>query len=284
MRTTRRLRLVRGRWLAAAVAAALAAAGIAAAVQAGIPDTSGVIHGCYKASNGQLRLVARARSCSRSEHAVSWSSTGPRGASGPAGPAGASGQPGSAGPPGATGATGTTGATGATGSTGGAGPAGSTGPPGKAGADGATGPAGATGASGGTGATGPRGPSDAYVAQAPSVTLTTTLATVTTLTLPANGTYLIWAKVGLSTLGAGANSVGCYLTTGPDGSLTGGFESSFGQIPANDEEMLPLQGDLVVGSGGATTVRLQCETTAAGNVFAGGEFQALKVASLTVSP
>ena len=97
MRTTHRLRLVRGRWLAVTAAATVAAAGIAAAVQAAIPDSSGVIHGCYNASNGQLRVVSSGHACRRSEHAVSWNHTGPRGTAGPSGPAGATGVAGSMG-------------------------------------------------------------------------------------------------------------------------------------------------------------------------------------------
>src|SRR5580765_7592947 len=118
MRTTHRLRLVRGRWLAVTAAATVAAAGIAAAVQAAIPDSSGVIHGCYSASNGQLRVVSSGHACRRSEHAVSWNHTGPRGTAGPAGATGAAGSTGATGPPGGPGAIGTTGATGPAGASG----------------------------------------------------------------------------------------------------------------------------------------------------------------------
>jgi hypothetical protein len=52
----------------------------------------GVIHGCYKSQNGQLRLIDPATdSCRPSETAISWSQTGPQGPPGPTGPAGPQG-------------------------------------------------------------------------------------------------------------------------------------------------------------------------------------------------
>jgi hypothetical protein len=81
----------------AAVAALLALAGMVA--YATIPDSKGVIHGCYKTQNGQLRVIDSG-SCDSSETALSWSQTrpqgppGPQGLQGPQGPAGPQGPPG----------------------------------------------------------------------------------------------------------------------------------------------------------------------------------------------
>jgi Collagen triple helix repeat (20 copies) len=81
--------------------------------------SGGVITGCYKSQNGQLRLIDPASdSCHPSETPISWSQTGPQGPQGPAGPPGPVGPVGPAGPPGATGP---------------AGPAGPAGPQGPAG-------------------------------------------------------------------------------------------------------------------------------------------------------
>jgi collagen triple helix repeat protein len=290
MRTLLRLRLVRGRWLAVAAAAALAAAGIAAAVQAGIPDSSGVIHGCYKAANGQLRLVANAHSCLHSERAVSWNGTGTRGATGPAGPAGATGAAGSVGGTGPAGATGLAGVAGTTGATGPAGVAGTTGATGAAGASGpvgatgATGPSGGPGAVGASGATGPRGPSDAYISSAGAQPVTTTLATIATLTLPPTSAYLVWAKAVIHVTGLSKEDVGCYLTTGDDRTLAGSFDASFAEIGAQASETIPLQGETFVFGASSTTVRLQCQSVFGISTLGAGTFQAIKVATVTNSP
>ena len=108
---------------------------------ASIPDSAGVIHGCYKAQNGQLRLINwPSQHCLKSEKAIMWNEVGPQGIPGPTGPAGPQG------PKGDTGATGATG------------PTGPTGPPGPKGDTGATGATGATGPQGPPGPTGPQGP------------------------------------------------------------------------------------------------------------------------------
>jgi hypothetical protein len=85
--------------------------GLASAVQASIPDSHGVIHGCYSKVGGALRVVdtAKNQKCLTSELAVNWSQTGPIGAKGPTGSTGAPGATGASGPTGATGATGPTG-------------------------------------------------------------------------------------------------------------------------------------------------------------------------------
>jgi hypothetical protein len=71
-----------------------------------VSDTGGVIHGCFKSVNGQLRIVGSAADCEPSETGIDWNEVGPTGATGP------------------DGATGATGPTGATGSSGASGPAG----------------------------------------------------------------------------------------------------------------------------------------------------------------
>src|SRR5580765_5031657 len=112
--------LSRGSKLLLALILGAAVFGVVSAVQAAIPDSSGVIHGCYQKNVGNLRVIdpSAGDSCRPSEIAISWSQTGPQGptgATGPTGPKGDTGATGPQGPPGATGATG---------------PAGPTGPPG----------------------------------------------------------------------------------------------------------------------------------------------------------
>ena len=67
-----------------------------------IPDSSGVIHGCYKTSNGSLRVIdSPAVQCDpRNETAISWSQTGPQGSQGAPGPEGPQGPVGPQGPAG----------------------------------------------------------------------------------------------------------------------------------------------------------------------------------------
>ncbi len=91
----------------------------------------GVINGCYKSQNGQLRLIDPASdSCRPSETAISWSQTGPQGPEGPQGPAGPAGPQGPAGPAGSTGPAGPAGPAGPQGPQGEIGPQGPAGPPG----------------------------------------------------------------------------------------------------------------------------------------------------------
>jgi Collagen triple helix repeat (20 copies) len=104
--------------------AAVALVAIAGAVTYAVADVGGggVINGCYKSQNGQLRVIDPATGrCLPSEKSISWSQTGPQGPPGPRGPTG---------PKGATGATGPKGATGLTGAKGATGPTGPAGPPG----------------------------------------------------------------------------------------------------------------------------------------------------------
>ena len=123
--------LSRGSKLLLALILGAAVFGVVSAVQAAIPDSSGVIHGCYQKNVGNLRVIdpSAGDSCRPSEIAISWSQTGPQGptgatgpragptaegytadrcdwAAGPTGPKGDTGATGPQGPPGATGATG----------------------------------------------------------------------------------------------------------------------------------------------------------------------------------
>lgn len=118
----------RGAKVAIPTVAALGA-GSALAVGA-IPNSDGVITGCYRSDNdgkGTLRIVDGSSQCSKHESAIEWNQKGPRGEQGLPGPTGATGGAGPAGP---------TGADGAPGAQGGAGPAGPQGPSGPAGAGG----------------------------------------------------------------------------------------------------------------------------------------------------
>jgi hypothetical protein len=82
----------RGAILAAAVLTVVAVGGAAVA---SIPGGGGVIHGCYAAKDGQLRVIdADKNTCPKGELAISWNQTGPvgpTGATGPEGPPGPSG-------------------------------------------------------------------------------------------------------------------------------------------------------------------------------------------------
>jgi len=141
--------------LAVTAVASVAIAGAITFAVAGVGD-GGVINGCYKSQNGQLRVIDPATDhCLPSETPISWSQTGPTGSQGPTGPAGPTG---SQGPTGDTGPTGSRGPTGGTGPTGSRGPTGGTGPKGPTGGTGPKGPTGGTGPKGPTGGTGPTGP------------------------------------------------------------------------------------------------------------------------------
>lgn len=80
------------------VAAVVAAAGIAGLTQASV-GSGGVIQGCYKSQNGQLRVIDPATQvCLPSETLISWSQTGPVGPQGPQGEQGIQGPTGPRGP------------------------------------------------------------------------------------------------------------------------------------------------------------------------------------------
>jgi hypothetical protein len=88
---------------------AVAVVAIAGGVTYAVADIGGggVINGCYKSQNGQLRVIDPASdSCHPSETAISWSQTGPQGPKGDKGDKGDPGLPGPQGPKGDKGDTG----------------------------------------------------------------------------------------------------------------------------------------------------------------------------------
>lgn len=94
----RRVRLLVG---AVGAGVVLLVGGIAYAT---IPDSGGVIHGCYTKSTGTLRVIdASVTNCSAKETSLDWSVQGPQGPEGPQGAPGPQGVQGPAGPQGATG-------------------------------------------------------------------------------------------------------------------------------------------------------------------------------------
>ena len=79
-------------------AAVVVAAGIAQLTQASV-GSGGVIQGCYKTQNGQLRVIdPDTQACLPSETLISWSQTGPVGPQGPQGVQGIQGPVGPRGP------------------------------------------------------------------------------------------------------------------------------------------------------------------------------------------
>src|SRR5438067_256507 len=63
------------RRLALVAVLALVGAGIA---YAAIPDSSGVIHGCYSTKNGALRVIDSSAKCANGEVALNWNQQGPK--------------------------------------------------------------------------------------------------------------------------------------------------------------------------------------------------------------
>jgi hypothetical protein len=71
--------------------AAVSTLAVTCIASAAIPDSGGVIHGCYASKDGSLRVVDTGASgaCdTKKETALDWNQTGPTGATGPQGPAG----------------------------------------------------------------------------------------------------------------------------------------------------------------------------------------------------
>src|SRR5262245_24960590 len=95
--------LSRGRKAVLALMCAVVVFGVVSAVQAAIPDSNGVIHGCVLPS-GNLRVIDSASAtCKGNEASLDWSQTGPQGLAGPMGPKGDTGATGATGPQGQTG-------------------------------------------------------------------------------------------------------------------------------------------------------------------------------------
>jgi hypothetical protein len=99
----------RGVVAAVLVVAAAAVGGIA---YASIPDSNGVIHGCYRPTTGNLIVATSGKGCEDGWTPLDWNQTGPTGLAGPTGPTGVTGATGRTGPTGPTGVTGATGVAG----------------------------------------------------------------------------------------------------------------------------------------------------------------------------
>lgn len=96
-------RLVHSRFASASILGSVLLVLAGTVVFASIPDSFGVINGCYKSSNGQLRIIdPTIEQCGPSETAISWNQIGPQGLRGPQGPKGDTGPagPSTAGPAG----------------------------------------------------------------------------------------------------------------------------------------------------------------------------------------
>lgn len=106
VRARRRLRRA-GRVLGATAVLGLAAAGIS---YAAIPDSTGLIHGCYSTTSGALRVIdpAKTKACPTGTTGLNWNQKGLQGPAGPKGPAGPQGPQGPAGPQGPQGPAGAT--------------------------------------------------------------------------------------------------------------------------------------------------------------------------------
>jgi len=153
--------------VASIFAAAMAVVLVAGSFALGaVPDSAGTIHGCFKRSNGQVRIVETAPyTCSSGDESpITWSQNGqvgPQGPMGPAGPAGPRGETGPLGPSGPQGETGPLGPAGPQGEIGPLGPVGPDGSVGPQGLEGAVGPQGPQGLQGPEGPVGPEGPQGA---------------------------------------------------------------------------------------------------------------------------
>ncbi len=99
------LRIGRTGGMLLAAIAVLAVAGSVA--YATIPDSGGVIHGCYLKAIGSLRVIdpSAGQRCAGVEKAIQWNQTGPQGPQGTPGTNGAAGPAGPTGPAGPAGPT-----------------------------------------------------------------------------------------------------------------------------------------------------------------------------------
>jgi hypothetical protein len=79
----------RSQLIAAAVGGAVVTALVGGIAWASIPDSAGVIHGCYAKKGGMLRVLDTGQSCDpKTELALDWSQKGPKGDTGNTGPTG----------------------------------------------------------------------------------------------------------------------------------------------------------------------------------------------------
>jgi Collagen triple helix repeat (20 copies) len=130
-------------------------AGVITLTRGSIPDASGVIHGCFKKSDGTIRVIDNSvTSCGSNETSIAWNMSGPIGPQGPVGPQGPAGP---------------------------VGPTGAIGPQGPAGPQGPQGPAGTPGIS------------EAYVATGTFVDIALTGTDVLSKVAPA-GNYVLIAS------------------------------------------------------------------------------------------
>ena len=94
----------------AAAAGCVLAVGGGVTAYASIPDSGGVIHGCYNKGDGSLSVIDTSvvSTCPKGQNPLNWNQTGQQGPPGPPGqqgPPGSPGQQGTPGPPGPAGAT-----------------------------------------------------------------------------------------------------------------------------------------------------------------------------------
>jgi hypothetical protein len=250
----------RARLVALVVVAAAVGAGIA---YANIPDSQGVIHGCYspngaKGSNGTpLNIVnSDVAACSKGQTEVTWSQTGPQG------------------PPGQNGAAGTSVTSTSVGT-------GDTNCPtgGSQFTAGTSVTYACNGAKGDKGDTGAAGPSAAFTDYGDGThTFGTGLTqTITSLTLPV-GSYILSASVSVGKNQDDDTHASCSFVSAGALNAQGALASLEGIFQVR----MPLIGDVTVTSNN-TSVFLQC-TALDGSISAAGEMNAIKVGSITASP
>jgi hypothetical protein len=246
----------RARLVALVVAAAAVATGIA---YASIPDSSGVIHGCYnlngaKGTNGTpLNIVnSDVASCSKGQTEVAWGQTGPPGAPGQDGTSVTSASVGAGNadcPDGGSQFTAGTSVTYA-----------------------------CNGAKGDKGDTGATGPSAAYTNYGDGVHtfgsgLTQTIASVT---LPA-GSHILSASVSVGKNQDDDTHASCSFVSAGALNAQGALASLEGVFQVR----MPMIGDVTISTND-TSVFLRC-TALDGSISAGGEMNAIKVGSITAS-
>jgi len=144
-----------------------------------------------------------------------------------------------------------------------------------AGPTGPAGPAGPAGAAGAAGPAGPAGPSDAFskFANGP-VVVPAAPATLTSLSVPSGGKYVIWGKAYM-TIAAGAAVVTCTLEAGGDN------DKSQTYVQANFPFVIALNVVHEFSNGGS--VDFKCSTSAGAPTANFIKITAIKVANLSNS-
>jgi hypothetical protein len=203
--------------------AAVVLLGAVTVIRASIPDSQGVIHGCYTNSGALGVIDSTVTTCNQNETAITWNRVGPQG------------------PPGPLGTTG---------------PQGAAGPQGSAGPQGATGPQGPAGPQGAQGLTGPpaAGNTHAYtVFNNSGRRLTGSDAEVAEVTVPA-GSYAIFGKADLANDDGAFQGANCKLSTGDETDVA---------IPGQDggqSFVYSISVDDVAAFSGPATIRMTCST------------------------